>query len=303
LGPFLYGLVIFMRIQTLDERHLRIAVGLALESAIVNHVESVPLVSLLYNPDEGRIVELHDRLMESELHEEREIAIWLQPAVPQSTIVTSPANLAAEMREMETLMFYLISRMGTYQSDLNYWMNYIANAHQFLTDGLWIDAKLFLSRAVQASRAPSVEELKSSPSVGREIDIIQKATASYFEEVKGYPIKFQIPEERLDRIVAVQGIMLDMMQSYQGPGKGNDATRGIIHELSSTIRHLMERDRTRDSLKQELTLILDKMKDISERTHSETELEGLRGFECRLLAEIHSLWLVPARSNQAQGSV
>ncbi len=273
----------------MDERHLRIAVGLALESAIVNHVETVDLVSLLSNPDEGRIVELHDSLLESDLHAEREIAIWLQPAVPQSTVASSPAYLAAEMREMETLMFYLISGMRTYHRDLNYWMNYIANAHQFITDGLWIDAKLFLSRAVHASRAPSVEELKSNPSVGRELDILQKATASYFEEVKGYSIKFQIPEERLDRIVAVQGIMLDTMRSHQGPGKEDESARRIIHELSSTIRHLMEGDRTRDSLKQELALILDKVKDISERPHAETESEGLRDLERRLQAEIHSL--------------
>ena len=226
----------------LETRALRIAVGLALESAILSRAETGTLVSLYSDPDPRGVLELHDRLMESGDHRNREAAIWLETGLEPAPMKLDPTGLVRELREMEYVLFAFISRAGGAQREVNDWMNYIANAAQFITDGFWIDAKIMLSRALQASRAPPVEELKSEPGLSYEVEVFQGATASYFNEVSGYPVALRIPEKRLDAILTLQWSMLEIMRSrmrLEAPDEP-ELIRGIIHRLSSSLRHLME---------------------------------------------------------------
>lgn len=226
----------------LETRALRIAIGLALESAILSRAEIGTLVSLYSDPDPRGVLELHDRLMESGDHRNREAAIWLETGLEPAPMKLDPTGLVRELREMEYVLFAFISRAGGAQMDVNDWMNYIVNAAQFITDGFWIDAKIMLSRALQASRAPSVEELKSEPGLSYEVEVFQGATASYFNEVSGYPVALRIPEKRLDAILTLQWSMLEIMRSrmrLEAPDEP-ELIRGIIHRLSSSLRHLME---------------------------------------------------------------
>ena len=226
----------------LETRALRIAVGLALESAILSRAETGTLVSLYSDPDPRGVLELHDRLMESGDHRNREAAIWLETGLEPAPMKLDPTGLVRELREMEYVLFAFISRAGGAQREVNDWMNYIANAAQFITDGFWIDAKIMLSRALQASRAPPVEELKSEPGLSYEVEVFQGATASYFNEVSGYPVALRIPEKRLDAILTLQWSMLEIMRSrmrLEAPDEP-ELIRGIIHRLRSSLRHLME---------------------------------------------------------------
>jgi hypothetical protein len=226
----------------LETRALRIAVGLALESAILSRAETGTLVSLYSDPDPRGVLELHDRLMESGDHRNREAAIWLETGLEPAPMKLDPTGLVRELREMEYVLFAFISRAGGAQREVNDWMNYIANAAQFITDGFWIDAKIMLSRALQASRAPPVEELKSEPGLSYEVGVLQGATASYFNEVSGYPVALRIPEKRLDAILTLQWSMLEIMRSrmrLEAPDEP-ELIRGIIHRLRSSLRHLME---------------------------------------------------------------
>ena len=226
----------------LEPRALRIAVGLALESAILSRAETEDLASLYSDPDPRGVWELHDRLMGSEDHRDREAAIWLETGLEPAPIKSDPTAFVRELREMEYVLFAFISRAGGTQREVNDWMNYIANAAQFITDGFWIDAKIMLSRALQASRAPPVEELKSEPGLSYEVGVFQGATISYFDEVKGYPVTLRIPEERLDAILTLQRSMLEIMRSrmrLEAPEEPK-LIQGIIHRLSSSLRHLME---------------------------------------------------------------
>jgi hypothetical protein len=226
----------------LEPRALRIAVGLALESAILSRAETGTLVSLYSDPDPRGVLELHDRLMESDDHRDREAAIWLETGLESTPMKSDPTGLVVELREMEYVLFAFTSRAGGAQRDVNDWMNYIANAAQFIVDRFWIDAKIMLSRALQASRAPAVEELKSDPGLSYEVGVFQGATASYFDEVRGYPVSMRIPEEMLDAILTLQGSMLEIMRSrirLEAPEEP-ELILGIIHRLSSSLRHLME---------------------------------------------------------------
>jgi hypothetical protein len=228
-----------MRIATLDSRLLKMAVGLALETAIVQRRETRELTSLYSNPDRRKIAKLHRRLIASDDTYEREVAIWLELVLDAPTLKSDPQKLATEMREFESVLYTLISRMGSFETELNHWMNFVANAAQYIRDGHWIDAKIMLSRAVYISKVTTVEKIKSTPEYGYEIDVLQKATVSYFEEMKGYPLELKIPEGSLEPIVAVQEVMLDIMREYYDGGQ-EETSRQAIQRLSSVIRHLME---------------------------------------------------------------
>jgi hypothetical protein len=230
-----------MRIATLDSRLLKMAIGLALETAIVQRRETRELTSLYSNPDRRKIAKLHRRLIASDDTYEREVAIWLELVLDAPTLKSDPQKLATEMREFESVLYTLISRMGSFETELNHWMNFVANAAQYIQEGYWIDAKIMLSRAVHLSKTTAVEKIKSTPEYGYEIDVLQRATASYFEEVMGYPLELKTPEGSLEPIVAIQEVMLDMMREYyDGMQENEGAFRQAIQRLSSVIRHLME---------------------------------------------------------------
>ena len=239
----------------MDSRLLKMAVGLALETAIAQRRETRELTSLYSDPNRRKIAELHGRLIASDDSHEREVAIWLELALEAPPLKSDPQKLATEMREFESVLYTLISRMGSFETELNHWMNFVANAAQYIQDGYWIDAKIMLSRAVYLSKATAVEKIKSTPQYGYEIDVLQKATASYFEEVKGYPLELKTPEYSLQPIILVQEVMLDMMKIYYGERqKDEEALRQLIQRLSSVIRYLMEEKAGK--AKQELTLAL-----------------------------------------------
>ena len=239
----------------MDSRFEKIVVGLALETAIVHRRDIQDLLVLYSEPEGGRIMELHDRLIASDDPYDREVAIWLEPALDLGPLMSDPHGLAREMREMEQLLYALINQAGGAQKDVNYWMNYIANAAQFIQDGFWIDAKVMLSRALHSSQRESIDGLKSVPSLSYKIDILQRATASYFEEAKGYPLGLQIPEEMMGSISTVQEIMLGIMRDHYRRGQGEDArlVRRTVHRLSSAVRYMMNEEKV-DKAQKELVL-------------------------------------------------
>ncbi len=226
----------------MDTKLLKMAVGLALESAIVYRIDADELGPLYDDPDPGPLRGLHDRLIASEDYREREAAIWLETSFERGSPGSDPGGLAREMREMEFVLYSVINRAGEAQREVNQWMNYVANAAQFIEDGYWIDAKILLSRALYVSRMEAVEGLKSDPNLGYEISVLQKATASYFEEMRDYPLGLHIPEALLERALSLQENLLGLMDKYyRGERQGvDDRARKVIHRLSFALRYLIE---------------------------------------------------------------
>jgi len=245
----------------LDERLLRFVVGLALESALVHRRDNRTLVSLHSDPDLERVRELYDELMVSGEHYDREVAIWLELALEQGPLLSDPLKLVREMREMEVILYTLIPRSGEARRNVNVWLNFIANTAHTIEDGFWIDAKVLLSRALQSSQHPSVEELKAYSRLRYEVDVLQKATASYFEEMKKYPLRLRVPEERLDALLEVQDIMLELMHIHyrEEPEEGSEVPRSSIYRLSTAIRYLMDERRELMAAKREVRLASEEM--------------------------------------------
>lgn len=240
----------------MDKRLVKITVGLALQSAIAHGREVETLFALYSEPNLEKAQRLHDKLMMSRSHYDREVAIWLEPLLELGPFKSDPKGLVAEMRKMEFLLYVLINRAGDAQREVNDWMNYIANAAESLAEGFWIDAKILLSQALEISQSASVEHLKSDPSLRYEVDILQRATASYFGEIRTYPLKLAIPEERLETILRVQEIILDLMQmQYREKHEEDDEVIGIaIRRLNTAIRWLMNKDKELSAAEQEVKL-------------------------------------------------
>ena len=89
---------------------VKIAVGLALENAIYNGQEIQHLTSLYSDPDVERVINLHDELISSKDHLERETAFFLQLGLDTGPFQGAPLGLAGEMREMEHLLYAYLNK-------------------------------------------------------------------------------------------------------------------------------------------------------------------------------------------------
>lgn len=240
----------------LDKRLARISIGLALESAITNGMDIEVLLGLYSDPTlEGARI-LHYRLITSPRHNDREVAIWLEPILEKAPSVANPKALAVEMRKMELLLYLLINRSADARQDVNDWMNYVANAAESLTDGYWIDAKILLSQALEISQSASIERLKSDAELTHELDVLQRATSSYFAEVIAYPLRLAIPETRIGAVSKVQEILLDLMRMHYRyeEKQRDDKVSTAIRRLKTAIQYLMNETRKVDLALQEINI-------------------------------------------------
>jgi hypothetical protein len=217
----------------------KLIIGFALESAIVYKKSIGDLENLYESPDQEKIKELHNQLLQSKDHHERAIAVWLEPAIDQGPLRHDPEGLIKEMREMEYLLFNLISNSKTAQREVNDWMNFVANSSQLLSDGFWIDAKIMLSRALSESQKPVIEDLKTIPKIRYEVDVLQKATESYFEEIKSYPLKIEAPAN-LEDILDIQEILLYLLKHpFPKQDHVKSSSNKTINKLSLAIRYML----------------------------------------------------------------
>jgi hypothetical protein len=163
------------------------------------------------------------------------------------------------MREMEFILLTLVRRAGAAQHEVNIWMNYVANAAQFIVDGFWMDAKILLSRALMSSEKPAVEALKADPDLLYEVDVLQRATSAYFDELRGYPVSISVPAERLDAALDLQGIMIDLMRGGELGGEEKGNIKETVHGLSSALHHLMESRKTPEEIRRELSVVANRI--------------------------------------------
>ncbi len=264
----------------MDPRALKIAVGLALESAILSGAPTEDLAYIYSDPEPKAVRALHHRLMESQDHRDREAGIWLQTGIEQTSDRTDLVGLAGELSKIEYLLYVLIPKAGDAQREVNDWMNYTANAAQLFTDGFLIDAKIMLNRALHTSQTPAVEGLKAYPGLSYEVGVFQEATASYYREAMGYPVGLQIPEETLDAAVTLQEGLLEVMRSrvrLEG-SRENRLALGVVSGISSSLRRLME-DKRGDA-RRDLEKVVGLMEDW---------LDEARGIEKRELVEANLL--------------
>ena len=232
--------------------------GLALKSELYNKRATPALVALYARPNLDAIEDLHDRLLASPDHVDREVAFWLELALEQPPIPLDLEDVRTELTEMEVLLYDLVLRADSAsQGSLNDWMNYLANVPQSLQDGRGLDAKVLMSLAVQSSRSEAVERWKRDPLARYRIEILQKETARLFEVIKRIPLRLHVADERVDALEEVQDILIDALRQANrpdAPADLNDALRYPIQKLEASQRHLMHPDLQSDLAKRETAI-------------------------------------------------
>lgn len=224
----------------------KIAVGLALESEILNRRRNQRLFDLYRNPTLEGIRALYEELKNSASHYDREVAIWLSTVLDLSPKRLDVEDLLQEFREMEWLLYHMLEEVEMSQrQDLSDWMNFLVNAAHSIEDGWYIDAKLCMNLALEFSRKESIENIKQNPVLGYLINLLQIETLRRFQEIREMPSKLDIPEERLDVIVAIQEILIDLSSKYYLGDLEEHVSallKYVIPKIRSSMNHLMRSD-------------------------------------------------------------
>ena len=224
----------------------KIAVGLALESEILNRRRNQRLFDLYRNPTLEGIKALYEELKNSASHYDREVAIWLSTVLDLSPKRLDVEDLLQEFREMEWLLYHMLEEVEMSQrQDLSDWMNFLVNAAHSIEDGWYIDAKLCMNLALEFSRKESIENIKQNPVLGYLINLLQIETLRRFQEIREMPSKLDIPEERLDVIVAIQEILIDLSSKYYLGDLEEHVSallKYVIPKIRSSMNHLMRSD-------------------------------------------------------------
>lgn len=236
----------------------KVIVGLALESELYNERFNRALFRLYSNPNLYEIRALHDRLIASDNHFDREVAFWLEPALEQIPVKIDSIELFARLHIMENGLFNLLRQVNpSLLRDLNDWLNYIINAGHSVEEESWIHAKILMSQALQSSKAESIERIKSDPRLRIVIEVLQMETLRCFEQVRRFPSRVELLEERLDAILEVQGILIELMRKYYLERVDNEAKELIrypIQKLDAALRYLMQSDTKIEAANEETTL-------------------------------------------------
>lgn len=262
--------------------------GLAVEAEIYNRRLNQKLLDLYSKPSPEALKALHDRLIASDDYLDREVAFWLELALDREPAKVDLKDLAVELNEMEILLSDLLWQVEVdSQRDLNDWMNYISNVPQSIQRGFGIDAKILMNMAVEYSVKESIERNKRNPNVGYKVDMLQKETLRLFEEISKIPIKLNVPEEWLDELIELQGILIDVLKKYylERAGKTEDIIRYPLQRLEEVQKHLMKPEVEKDKARQETMLAYENLESQTRSKISDKKLfEWMRSIKERIKA-------------------
>jgi hypothetical protein len=210
----------------LDQKLVKVAVGLALEAEMESGDEDSSvldrLLRLYANPDPVGVQVLHDELLKSDIFEDREVGLWLELALTGRRSDFDWREVVMDMQETELDLFDLAYLIETseYVNEFRAfglldWMNSIGVCVSNIRSGNWVLAKIDVNRAVHRSLAVSVEKIRGNEDFRSAVDEHRKATADYYERVLEFPCESNIPEDRLDTILEVQELLIELKRKYR----------------------------------------------------------------------------------------
>ena len=204
------------------------------------------LRELYESPSAEKISGAYRRLIVSGKHDEREVAFWLELGLSQEpTTFPDKPELLHQIRQMETILYDILGRAGPNLSrPLNDWLNYIANAGESVSQGYWIDAKILMSRAVDASDETLSKVTPSDAKMRHELGILRSETRRNFEELLKASFRLKLAEKRLDAILAVQSLLLrTLRQQVTEAAKWNaNLSRYLVGRLATAEKLLLQED-------------------------------------------------------------
>jgi hypothetical protein len=240
----------------MDKRFQRVAVGLALENEL-NKGRDDPLLRGLYdNPSTEKITAAYRRLITSKDHDDREASFWLELGLSQDPTSFPDKNaLLSQIRKMEIIIYDILGKAKpSIIQPLNDWMNYLANAGESINEGYWIDAKILMSRAVDASEETISKLSLTDLQNRRELEILRTETIRDYEELLEASFRLKLPISRLDALQTVQGIHLQLLrrQLADKADSSRHMIRYLVEKLATAEKLLLQEEATVQKAQEEI---------------------------------------------------
>ena len=246
----------------MDKRFQKVVIGLALENELYKGREDRLLEELYEDPSADTITGIYRRFISSKDPREREIAFWLELGLSQEPMTfPDKIELLHRVREIETILYDILTRVGQNISQpLNDWLNYIANSGESINQGYWIDAKILMSCAVEASDETASKITLSDVKMRHDLGILRSETRQEFEELLEASFRLRIPERSLDKILAVQTLLLKMLRNQVIEGARPDSiSRYLVEKLAKAEKLLIQENpeilKTEAEIEQALTYV------------------------------------------------
>jgi len=178
----------------------------------------------LYSSEEidlQKVEQLHTELIRSTNENQRDLGFTLEPLIRFNPPARDWRDLAIEMLETEIDLFDLfyrleISKEKKYEShDLLEWLNSIGSSVNYMRSLDWVNAKKYANRALVLSKSESNQKITGDEYLGEAIKIHQKDTKKYYVETIKHPVNVDYPEDRLDLILELQVILLELDEIYE----------------------------------------------------------------------------------------
>ena len=249
-------------------KFMKIIVGLALEE-IIRKLKFDPQLNDLYvqlddlysDPNRAKIKSLHSDLVSSSNGNFREIGFWLEPLITFPEPNIDWRDLVIEMQETELGLFnifYLleVSRERQHEvNDLREWFNSIGSSVNYIRQDDWIHAKIHASKAFEFSLSDSIEKMREDEHLKGAIDAFRRETEKYFEHIKTFPVRIEIPKDRFDTITEIQEVLIELMKKLylQHPDRVlSDVILYPIEKLGVAMHYLTNPNHTIEGANYEL---------------------------------------------------
>jgi len=279
-----------------DEKVLKVIVGLALENELYSGRDNPRLRSLYSSPSEGRIQSYYRELANSRSSLDRETSFWLETALPkEKSTVSDTSRLVLRLQRVEAILYSLLMQSDSnVGSELNDWMNYVANAEESLVGSFWLDAKIFASRALESAERTVT---KIGPTDIRrlryELGILKTETQTLFEELKRLPLTIRVSAEGFDLVLGVQEMLIELLSLRERSQAEKGAMEGIHYSMQKLVtaqRYLLRGDAEVLKAKQEISFALEYLeRDKKKIAKTETRMRLTKMVEKlrKLLADLH----------------
>ncbi len=218
---------------------------------------------------QGDIVKLHKELTSSSNGTHRELGFALEPLINFDPPSRDWRDLAIEMQDTEISLFDIfyrleISKEQKYKShDILEWLNSIGSSVNAMRKPDWIQTKTYLSKALEFSKAESIQKILDDEYLGGAMRIYQVATEKYYQEAIRYPVEVVYPEDHIDLLLELQHILLELTQTYELGKPGRvlaDVILYPIEKVGVAISYLMDGKKKVETANYELGLACEHLK-------------------------------------------
>lgn len=262
---------------------LKIAIGLALKSELYHGRINANLYDLYKNPNQENVQQYYSSMIGSDHHADREVAFWLELAIPKPPERIDLAAIIDVLRKMEVILYDLLLLANpNLLTDLNDWLNYIANIPHMLESNRGIDAKRLISQAFDSSRASTIDMLKNDPKIARKLQILQQETQYLYHQILSIPLKLVIPKEHQEAVMTLQHQILELLRIGMRQKENTSNYQYSLQKLERIQTYLMKPNAPHHVIKKELTQAINNL----QQSYKNNELAKSRSQQSKIIQNL-----------------